>query len=128
MWRLQVGSQLALILLAGLRVDELRGAGVGGIRTSGRNGSVIHVRGKGSGHCGVPTKADLISVIEDYLDCRAIRFPTEAKSSDAHGFRKRTGNAPLFIWPRRPFRRADPDAPPVRGTHRPSTRVNPGRH
>ena len=74
---------LALILtglLAGLRADELRRADVSDIRTTDRGGAVIHVRGKGSKDRTVPIEADLLSVIEDYLDSRAIRFPTTARN------------------------------------------------
>ena len=70
---------LALILtglLAGLRADELRRANIGDIRTATGSGAVIHVRGKGSKDRTVPIEADLLSVIEDYLDSRAIRLPT----------------------------------------------------
>jgi integrase len=78
---------LALILtglLAGLRADELRRADVGDIRTTDR-GAVIHVRGKGSKDRAVPIEADLLSVIEDYLDSRASRLPVTLKSPTAKG-------------------------------------------
>ena len=79
---------LALILtglLAGLRADELRRADVGDIRTSTGGGAVIHVPGKGSKDRTVPIEADLLPVIEGYLDSRAIRFPTTLKSTSGHG-------------------------------------------
>jgi integrase len=123
---------LALILtglLAGLRADELRRANVGDIRTSTDSGAVIHVRGKGSKDRTVPIEADLLSVIEDYLDSRAIRFPTAMKSTSGQGLSRWPANAPLFVGRdgeritrgtvqsrvRRAFRRAGPDAQPVRG-------------
>jgi integrase/recombinase XerC len=123
---------LALILtglLAGLRADELRRADVGDIRTSTGGGAVIHVRGKGGKDRTVPIEADLLAVIEDYLDSRAHRFPTTTKSSTVHGLSRWSANAPLFVGRdgesitrgtiqsrvRRAFRRAGPDAQPVRG-------------
>jgi integrase/recombinase XerC len=123
---------LALILtglLAGLRADELRRADVGDIRTSTGDGAVIHVRGKGSKDRTVPIEADLLSVIEDYLDSRAIRFSTTLKSTSGQGLSRWPANAALFVGRdgkritrgtvqsrvRRAFRRAGPDAQPVRG-------------
>jgi integrase/recombinase XerC len=123
---------LALILtglLAGLRADELRRADVGDIRTSTGGGAVIQVRGKGGKDRTVPIEADLSAVIEDYLDSRAHRFPPTTKSSTAHGLSRWSANAPLFVGRdgeritrgtiqsrvRRAFRRAGPDAQPVRG-------------
>jgi integrase len=123
---------LALILtglLAGLRADELRRADVGDIRTSTGGGAVIQVRGKGGKDRTVPIEADLLAVIEDYLDSRAHRFPPTTKSSTAHGLSRWSANAPLFVGRdgeritrgtiqsrvRRAFRRAGPDAQPVHG-------------
>ena len=123
---------LALILtglLAGLRADELRRADVGDIRTGTDGGAVIHVRGKGSKDRAVPIEADLLSVIEDYLDSRASRLPATLKSSTGKGLSRWAANAPLFVGRdgqritrgtiqsrvRRAFRRAGPDAQPVRG-------------
>jgi site-specific recombinase XerC len=123
---------LALILtglLAGLRADELRGADVGDIRTGADGGAVIHVRGKGCKDRTVPIEAELLRVIEDYLDSRARRFRDTVKASTAHGLSRWPANAPLFVGRdgqritlgtlqsrvRRAFRRAGPDAQPVRG-------------
>ena len=116
-------------LLAGLRADELRRADIGDIRTSTGGGAVIHVRGKGGKDRTVPIEADLLAVIENYLDSRAHRFPTTTTSSTGHGLSRWPGNAPLFVGRdgeritrgtiqsrvRRAFRRAGPDAQPVRG-------------
>jgi integrase/recombinase XerC len=116
-------------LLAGLRADELHRADVGDIRTGTDGGAVIHVRGKGSKDRAVPIEADLLSVIEDYLDSRASRFPATLKSSAGKGLSRWPANAPLFVGRdgqritrgtiqsrvRRAFRRAGPDAQPVRG-------------
>jgi integrase/recombinase XerC len=91
---------LALILtglLAGLRADELRRAGVGDIRTSTDDGAVIHVRGKDSKDRTVPIEADLLSVIEGYLDSRAIRFPMTLESTSGQGLSRWPANAPLFV-------------------------------
>lgn len=123
---------LALILtglLAGLRADELRRADVGDIRTSAAGGAAIHVRGKGGKDRTVPIEADLLTVIEHYLDSRAIRLPATTKSSAGPGLSRWPANAPLFVGRdseritrgtiqsrvRRAFRRAGPEAQPVRG-------------
>ena len=91
---------LALILtglLAGLRADELRRADVGDIRTAAGGGAVIGVRGKGSKDRSVPIEADLLSVIDDYLESRARRFPTTTRSSAGLGLSRWPANAPLFV-------------------------------
>jgi integrase/recombinase XerC len=123
---------LALILtglLAGLRLDELRRADVGDIRTSTGDGAVIHVRGKAGKDRTVPFEADLLAVIENYLDSRAVRFPGTTRSSAQQGLSRWPSNVPLFVGRdgeritrgtiqsrvRRAFRRAGPDAQPVRG-------------
>jgi integrase/recombinase XerC len=124
---------LALILaglLAGLRLDELRRADVGDLRTSTDDGAVIHVSGKGGKDRTVPIEADLLTVIEKYLDSRAVRFPATTRSSSVrHGLSRWPANAPLFVGRdgkritrgtiqsrvRRAFRRAGPDAQPVQG-------------
>jgi integrase/recombinase XerC len=126
---------LALILtglLAGLRAEELQRADVGDIRAIDDGAAVIHVKGKGGKERGVPIEAEPLSVIEAYLDSRAMRFP---------GTGKRKTNAaasPLSQWParsalfvgrdgeritrgtlqsriKRAFKRAGPDAQPVPG-------------
>ena len=123
---------LALILtglLAGLRADELRRADVGDIRTGTGGGAVIGVHGKGGKDRTVPIEAELPSVIEDYLDSRARRFPTTMKSTTGQGLSRWPANAALFVGRdgeritrgtlqsrvKRAFRRAGPDAQPVRG-------------
>jgi len=92
---------LALILtalLAGLRLDELRRADVGDIRTGADDGAVIHVRGKGGKERSVPIEADLLAVIEHYLDSRAVRFPAAARSSLVrHSLSRCPFNAALFV-------------------------------
>jgi integrase/recombinase XerC len=126
---------LAIILtalLAGLRTEELRQADVGDIRTTDDGSAVIHVKGKGGKDRSVPIEAELLSLIEAYLDSRAIRFPGDTKrTADAVG-------SPLTRWParsplvvgrdgeritrgtvqsriKRAFKRAGPDAQPVPG-------------
>jgi len=126
---------LALILtglLAGLRAEELLRADVGDIRTTDDGAAVIHVKGKGGKERSVPIEAELVSVIETYLDSRAIRFPgTERRKTN-------TAASPLSRWParsplfvgrdgeritrgtlqsriKRAFKRAGPDAQPVPG-------------
>jgi integrase/recombinase XerC len=72
----------------------------------------------------VPIEADLLAVIEDYLDSRARRFPATTRSSAPQGLSRWPANAPLFVGRdggritrgtiqsrvRRVFRRAGPDA------------------
>ena len=62
-------------LLAGLRADELHQADVGDIRTTDDSAAVIYVKGKGGKERSVPIEAELLAVIEAYLDSRALRFP-----------------------------------------------------
>ena len=57
------------------------------VRTSGDIDAVIHVRGKGSKDHTVPIEADLLWVIEDYLDSPAIRVPAAARWSARQGLR-----------------------------------------
>jgi integrase/recombinase XerC len=125
---------LALILtglLAGLRAEELRQADVDDIRTTDDGAAVIHVKGKGGKERAVPIEAELLSVIEAYLDTRAIRLPGTLK-------RIKPTDSPLSHWParsalfvgrdgeritrgtlqsriKRAFKRAGPDAQPVPG-------------
>ena len=96
---------------------------------STEGGAVLHVRGKGSKDRAVPIEVELLSVIEDYLDSRASRLPATLKSSTGKGLSRWAANAPLFVGRdgqritrgtiqsrvRRAFRRAGPDAQPVRG-------------
>jgi integrase/recombinase XerC len=122
---------LALILtalLAGLRSDELRCADVGDVRTS-PTGAVLHVHGKGNKDRSVPVEPALLSVLQTYLDSRARRFPQSVKPGTAAGLSRWPARAPLFVGRdgaritrgtlesrvRRAFRRAGPDAQPVRG-------------
>jgi integrase len=77
----------------------------------------------------VPIEADLVAVIEDYLDSRASRLPATPTSPPGKGLSRWPANTPLFVGRdgqritrgtiqsrvRRAFRRAGPDAQPVRG-------------
>jgi integrase/recombinase XerC len=77
----------------------------------------------------VPIEADLLAVIENYLDSRVVRFPDSTRSSARHGLSRWPSDVPLFVGRdgqritrgtiqsrvRRAFRRAGPDAQPVRG-------------
>jgi integrase/recombinase XerC len=126
---------LALILtalLSGLRADELRQADIGDVRTTDDSAAVIHVKGKGGKERSVPIEAELLSVIEIYLDSRAIRFPgaTQHKADVARSALSRwSARSPLFVGRdgeritrgtlqsriKRAFKRAGPDAQPVPG-------------
>jgi integrase/recombinase XerC len=125
---------LAIILtalLAGLRAEELRGANVGDIRTTDDGAAVIHVKGKGGKERSVPIEADLLSVIQTYLDSRAVRFPQAEKrrATAGSGLARWSARSPLFVGRdgdritqgtlqsriKRAFKRAGPDAQPVPG-------------
>jgi integrase len=94
---------LALILtglLAGLRAEELLRADVGDIRTTDDGAAVIHVKSKGGKERSVPIEAELLSVIEVYLDSRANRFPgvTKRKTNAASSALSRWPvRSPLFV-------------------------------
>jgi integrase/recombinase XerC len=125
---------LAIILtalLAGLRAEELRGANIGDIRTTDDGAAVIHVKGKGGKERSVPIEAELLSVIQTYLDSRAVRFPGAEKrrATEASGLARWSARTPLFVGRdgervtqgtlqsriKRAFKRAGPDAQPVPG-------------
>ena len=94
---------LALILtalLAGLRADELCQANVGDIRTTDDGAAVIHVKGKGGKERSVPIEVELLTVIETYLDSRAIRFPQAEKrkaAGNGAGLTRWSARSPLFV-------------------------------
>jgi integrase/recombinase XerC len=119
-------------LLAGLRADELRQADIGDIRTTDDGAAVIHVKGKGGKERSVPIEAELLVVIEAYLDSRTVRFPSAAKAGTAatgSGLSRWPARSPLFVGRdgeritrgtlqsriKRAFKRAGPDAQPVSG-------------
>jgi site-specific recombinase XerD len=63
-------------LLAGLRSEELLQAYVGDIRTTTTDdAAVVHVKGERGKDRSVPIEAELLVIIETYLDRRAVRFP-----------------------------------------------------
>ncbi|MGV0812816.1 tyrosine-type recombinase/integrase [Mycolicibacterium boenickei] len=118
-------------LLAGLRAEELRQTDIGDVRTVDNGAGVIHVKGKGGKERTVPVEADLLRVIEGYLDSRAIRFPDAVKrQTQPHGGLFRwPARSPLFVGRdgeritrgtvqsriKRAFKLAGPEAQPVRG-------------
>jgi integrase/recombinase XerC len=125
---------LAIILtalLAGLRAEELRGANVGDIRTTDDGAAVIHVKGKGGKERSVPIEAELLTVIQTYLDSRALRYPDADKrrATPGSGLARWSARSPLFVGRdgqritqgtlqsriKRAFKRAGPDAQPVPG-------------
>ena len=63
------------------------------------DGAVIHVRGKGGKDRRVPVELALVDILEDYLDSRAVRFPTMVKrrSSLGSGLAAWPPTAPLFV-------------------------------
>lgn len=85
-------------LLAGLRTEELLGANIGDIRR-GRDGTIIHVRGKSRKERDVPIEPQLLDVLERYLDDRATRFPRRVRRSHspAGGLDHWPAAAPLFV-------------------------------
>jgi site-specific recombinase XerD len=125
---------LAIILtalLAGLRADELRQADVGDIRTTDEGAGIIHVKGKGGKERSVPIEAELLSVIQTYLESRATRFPDAQtrEGTAGSGLARWSARSPLFVGRdgeritqgtlqsriNRAFKRAGPDAQPVPG-------------
>ena len=102
------------------------------VGTTDDGAAVIHVKGKGGKDRSVPIEAELLSVIEAYLDSRAIRFPGDTKRK-ADGWdsalSRWPGRSPLFVGRdgeritrgtlqsriNRAFKRAGPDAQPVPG-------------
>ena len=70
--------------MAGLRANELVKAGVGDIRTVDGGAAVVHLKGKGGKERSVPIEAELLSVLETYLDSRATSFPN-AESAEPEG-------------------------------------------
>ncbi len=126
---------LAIILtslLAGLRAEELRQADVGDVRTVNDGAGIIHVKGKGGKDRAVPVEADLLRVIEAYLDSRATRFPDAVKGQagpTVGGVSRWPARSPLFVGRngqritrgtvqsriKRAFKLAGPDAQPVPG-------------
>jgi integrase/recombinase XerC len=126
---------LALILtslLAGLRAEELQQANVGDIRTTEDGAAVINVTGKGGKDRSVPIEAELLGVIEAYLDSRGVRFPAMVKRRSGavgSGLLRWPTTSPLFVGRdgerisrgtlqsriKRAFKRAGPDAQPVPG-------------
>jgi len=91
---------------------------------------VLHVKGKSGKERSVPIEAELLSVIETYLESRATRFPaaTKGKADIAESALSRwRARSPLFVGRdgqritrgtlqsriKRAFKRAGPDAQPV---------------
>ena len=129
-----VERDLAIILtalLAGLRAEELRQTNVGDIRTTDDGAAVIHIKGKGGKERSVPIEAELLSVIQTYLDSRALRFPGSEtrRATTGSGLMRWSARTPLFVGRddqritqgtlqsriKRAFKRAGPDAQPVPG-------------
>ena len=69
-------------LLAGLRADELLNANVGDIRRTD-DGGVLHVRGKGNKDRRIPIGAELLDVLDDYLQTRSTRFPSARRRASS---------------------------------------------
>lgn len=91
---------------------------------------MLHVKGKSGKERSVPIEAELLSVIETYLESRATRFPaaTKGKADIAESALSRwRARSPLFVGRdgeritrgtlqsriKRAFKRAGPDAQPV---------------
>lgn len=126
---------LAIILvglLAGLRADEMRQLDVGAIRTIADGGAIIHIKGKSGKERAVPVEAELLSVIETYLDSRAVRLPGTVKRNEEASdtsLARWPARSPLFVGRdgeritrgtlqsrvKRAFKRAGPNAQPVPG-------------
>ncbi|SOJ56970.1 Tyrosine recombinase XerD [Mycobacterium simulans] len=86
-------------VLAGLRADELIRADIGDIRRTD-DGGVLHVHGKGKKDRRIPFGAELLNVLEQYLQTRAVRFPqTRRRSPGADPLSSFSPKAPLFVGP-----------------------------
>jgi integrase/recombinase XerC len=99
-WAERDRALILTALLAGLRADELCQANVGDIRTTDDGAAVIHVKGKGGKERSVPIEVELLTVIETYLDSRAIRFPQAEKrkaAGNGAGLTRSSGRSPLFV-------------------------------
>ena len=84
-------------LLAGLRADELIRANIGDVRQTD-DGGVLHVHGKGNKDRRIPFSAELLDVLEQYLETRANRFPqTRRRSPGADVLSGFSPKAPLFL-------------------------------
>jgi integrase/recombinase XerC len=104
---------------------------VGDIRTTDEGAAVIHVKGEGGKERSIPIEAELPSVIQTYLDNRAIGLPEAGKRRPtvSLGLARWSAHSPLFGGRdgqritqgtmqsriRRAFKRAEPDAQPVPG-------------
>lgn len=72
-------------------------ASVGDIRRTD-DGGVLHVRGKGNKDRRIPIGADLIQVIDDYLETRASRFPqSRRRASNSNAAGSFPSTAALFV-------------------------------
>ena len=84
-------------LLAGLRADELISTNIGDIRRTD-DGGVLHVHGKGNKDRRIPFGAELLDVLEHYLQSRASRFPqARRRSPGADALSSFSPKAPLFL-------------------------------
>jgi site-specific recombinase XerD len=105
---------------------------VGDIRTTDDGFAVIHVKGKGGKERSVPIEAELLWLIETYLDSRAIRFPSATKRKAdvaCPSLSRWPARSPLFVGRdgeritrgtlqsriKRAFKRAGSGAQPVPG-------------
>ena len=120
------------MILAGYAPRSSALADIGDIRPTDNRAATIHVRGKGGKERSVPIEAELLSVIEAYLDSRAIRFlaGTKHKAGDSTSSLSRwPARSPLFVGRdgeritrgtlqsriKRSFKRAGLEAQPVPG-------------
>ena len=100
------------------------------LRRATEGAGVIHVRGKGGKDRTVPIEAELVAVIDRYLDSRAARFTsTGRRAAGSSGLALWPAHSPLFVGRdggritrgtlqsriKRAFHRAGPDAQPVPG-------------
>lgn len=84
-------------LVAGLRADELISANIGDVRQTD-NGGVLHVHGKGNKDRRIPFNAELLDVLERYLETRATRFPqARRRSRGGEALSAFSPKAPLFL-------------------------------
>ena len=84
-------------LLGGLRADELISANIGDIRRTD-DGGVLHVHGTGNKDRRIPFGRELLDVLEQYLQSRAVRLPqARRRPPGADALSSFSPRAPLFV-------------------------------
>jgi len=93
-------------------------ANIGDLRTTDEGAAVIHIKGNGGKERRVPIESELLSVIETYLDCCAVRFPgvETCKAGTGSSLARWSARLPLFVG--RDGQRITQGSPDPRGSLR----------